>query len=108
LSELKTPLRVDTIDDDYGSISQAIDSEGKPVMTWGNHHKLEEVCRRVNVHDELRTALHDAICRPKGVVPESAEKFVTDDELAAVRRALEDKIVLEPGAAVETHSKVLK
>ena len=32
---------------------------------------------------QLREALHDAIRRPMGVIPASAEKYVTDEELQA-------------------------
>lgn len=35
---------------------------------------------------DLTVALHDAIRRPMGVVPKSAEPFVTDEGLAAAEK----------------------
>lgn len=47
---------------------------------------------RADLTDDLRTALHDAIRRPMGVIPTSAESFVSTSELdrAEARRSGKD------------------
>jgi len=41
----------------------------------GTSEHVNDAERLIRENEELKQALHDAILRPMGVVPESAEKF---------------------------------
>jgi hypothetical protein len=55
---------------------------------------FETLPKLIDQMDQLEIALHDAICRPMGVVPRSAEPFVTEKEMEAAktRRPHEDGV----------------
>ncbi len=52
-----------------------VDRDGLSVVPSDMWDALELIVRRSGHYDGLVRALHDAICSPKGVVPESAERY---------------------------------
>jgi hypothetical protein len=70
----------ETLCNDCFDTGWSVDREGKSVCACISetepYQMIEEEVERLRAeNDRLKTALHDAINRPMGVVPESAEPF---------------------------------
>ena len=50
---------------------------------------ITQLAQQAETIDQLLDALHDAICRPKGVIPESADQFY-DSRRAGIAHMIYD------------------